>query len=133
MVVEADSPCHATLHDRNLQYTHPASRRTSLFVTIQTQISTGRMVTLDKILIFYTVYAGKRCDSALKIRHVPFLPFPSRTLLQRSRSSASGHIQAKWINNILLYFTLLYFILFYSPPSNKLNDIKGMRTFFTCA
>jgi hypothetical protein len=72
---------------------HAASGRTLLFVTIQSHISTGRMVTLhNNAHILHSVYSGKHYDNALKIRHVPFLPFPSRTLLQRSRSSASDHI-----------------------------------------
>ena len=144
------------------------------------------MVTLDNNSHIVHSVCSKGCDSALKKRHVPFLPFPSRTLLQRSRSSESNHIQVNksiTLHCTLLYFTLLYctllyftllyftllyftllhftslhftslhftslhftllyftllyftlrsFTLLYSPPSNKLNDIKSKRTFVTCA
>ena len=95
---------------------HPASGRNSLFVTIQTQISTARMVTLDNNSHIVHSVCSKGCDSALKKRHVPFLPFPSRTLLQRSRSSESNHIQVNksiTLHCTLLYFTLLYFTVLY--------------------
>ena len=105
---------HLTRHESAIS--HPASGTTSLPVAIQTQILTGRMVTLDNNYHILDSVCRQTLRQCPENTSLPFFPFPFRNLLQPSRSSASDHIQGNkllTLHFILLYFTSLYFTALY--------------------